>query len=229
MKAAIGPCLMKIDPPDRSAWITFIAELYFGSLKDPLAACVHRAYRDLVRTVHGMGRLDQRQILRDQAHEVLIQRLRDLPSLYGLFGGHQAATSLFDGWHKRLCLELIETFGRYELPFHVGQAQKWINMSLKYIYALGEDHIPGFAACYACAHAPLDRILLRQLEAHGLPPLDQPWSRLKDYGRYLSIQQWIRDRFIASPLDVEFVLWREAVYGAESRNCSQLTNQNPVV
>lgn len=205
---------MRIDPPSRSAWNTFLAELYFGSLDDPLAACVRRAYRDLSRTVHGMGRLEQRQVIRDQAHEVLMQQLRDLSSRSESICNDHVGTSSFDDWHEQVCLAVMSTFERHGQPFYVGQAQKWINMSLKYIYALGADHLSGFASCYACAHAPLDRILLGELEAYGLTPLDESWSRLKDYGRYLSIQQWMRHRFDAPPLDVEFVLWREASYGS---------------
>ena len=45
----------------------------------------------------------------------------------------------FDEWHKETCDELIKIYKENDLKelFTYGNAQKWVNMSLKYIYLLG--------------------------------------------------------------------------------------------
>lgn len=136
----------------------------------------------------------------------MIQALRDLP---GRCGRNDARRQdCFDAWHQELCQCLIERFRAHGQAFYVGQAQKWINMTMKYLYALGPSRISGYAPLYECAHAPLDQILLDELAHYGLPPLGVAWSRLNDYAAYLNVQRWIRWQFDACGLDVEFWLWR---------------------
>jgi hypothetical protein len=78
-----------------------------------------------------------------------------------------------------------------------------------YVFTVGEEHINGFRHIYPNCHAPLDNVLLRQLEKYGSAPLRVPWSQL-DYENYFACQQWIRNRFASHPpLDVEFWLWQE--------------------
>jgi len=92
----------------------------------------------------------------------------------------------------------------------VGQAQKWINMSIKYAIALGERRLPGFHRVYDVAHVALDNIVLKRLTELGMSTLGCSWSRLDDYGQYMKCQQWVRDRFGDEfPLEVEYRLWKE--------------------
>lgn len=41
----------------------------------------------------------------------------------------------FDEWHKEICNKIKEKFGG-SLPFTYGNAQKWVNMTLKYLYLI---------------------------------------------------------------------------------------------
>jgi hypothetical protein len=101
--------------------------------------------------------------------------------------------------------------GSSRTRFTVGQAQKWINMSIKYAIALGEHRVPGLHCVYDVAHVALDNIVLVRLEELGMPPLGCAWSRLNDYGQYMGCQQWIRDHFQGSCLlEVEYRLWQGA-------------------
>jgi hypothetical protein len=84
------------------------------------------------------------------------------------------------------------------------QAQKWLNMSFKYIYAL---RLRGFGRLYDLCHVPLDRILIEALGGYGFRPLPCAWSRLNDYDIYLDRQRRVRSRFQLAPLDVEFRLF----------------------
>jgi hypothetical protein len=49
------------------------------------------------------------------------------------------------------------------IDFFVGQAQKWVNMTMKYIFTVGEQRIPGFDLVYTYCHVPLDNILLEKI------------------------------------------------------------------
>jgi hypothetical protein len=113
----------------------------------------------------------------------------------------------FDDWHRNLCGALASASG---YPFSVGQAQKWINMTFKYVFvlnALGEQELRGLSPLYEFCHAPLDRRVVGALVDHNLDPLPCSWSRLNCYGTYLELQRSLRTHFNAVPLTVEFQLW----------------------
>jgi hypothetical protein len=110
----------------------------------------------------------------------------------------------FDRWHESVCLQLTGFYGDFQ--FTVGQAQKWVNMAIKYLFvvdrALIERH-------WQYCHIPIDQILLAQLRrsGHTPPPVGHAWSRLDSYPQYLDFQRWFRDEFAGAPMDNEFNLW----------------------
>ncbi|MGD0950391.1 MAG: hypothetical protein ABSA52_23605 [Candidatus Binatia bacterium] len=55
--------------PTRADQWDFLLRVYLGPDADDLAACVHRAYLDLSRTLHGFSRLPRRIELSRRAHE----------------------------------------------------------------------------------------------------------------------------------------------------------------
>ncbi len=114
---------------------------------------------------------------------------------------------VFDSWHETLCKKIVSLFREQGLMFFVGQAQKWVNMTLKYIFTLGEQRVKGFEFAYPYCHVPLDNILINRLKSYGFPSLNCAWSRLDNYDEYLQKQKWIRQRFSRPPMDVEFLLW----------------------
>src|SRR5262249_30329761 len=69
--------------------------------------------------------------------------------------------------------------------------QKWINMTFKYIFVMGERRIAGFFHLYDFCHVPIDEYLLAALPKDFVP-LGCRWSRLDNYELYLDRQQWIR-------------------------------------
>ena len=62
--------------------------------------------------------------------------------------------------------------------FNVGLAQKWINMTLKYIFVLGDRRVPGYGHLQPFCHVPLDRFVLEEAMKDGFPKLPFQWSRL---------------------------------------------------
>lgn len=186
----------------RNDYEDFLLYAYFGYGRDHLWLCIDRAYRDFNRTMSGFKTLDRKQEAHKQARMCVRQQLTDLSRL------EVTTAAQFDNWHRQACEALAAVYqANGYAPFYVGQAQKWFNMSLKYIFTMGTQRIPGFDQLYACCHVPFDNILIRQLEKYDFPAQPTRWSRIKDYDLYLSYQQWIRNQFQSPPLDVEFLLW----------------------
>jgi len=187
-----------------SEWDDFVAVCYFGRDGDWLIRCMRRAYLDMNRTLHGMSKLGEGHAdWTSSTLRVLRDRLTMLP------GEHAWTQASFDAWHQESVDILKRISSGHGFSLSVGQAQKWINMSIKYAIALGERRLPGFHRVYDVAHMALDNIVLERLEEGEMPPLGCAWSRLDDYGQYIDCQQWVRDHFQGScPLEVEYRLWQ---------------------
>jgi len=196
---------------NRSDYEDYLVCLYFGRGKDDyLSKCVNRAYLDFRRTIHGLGKLatEKKEELYEQAANELKQcfsNLRDSADTMDEKG--------FDKWHETSCQRLSAIYEKHNQDFFAGQAQKWINMTFKYIFtlaALGEKQLSGFGKVYPFCHAPIDTILIARLdsEKYDIPwPHQCTWSRLDEYDKYLAYQERIRRKFSLVPLDVEFRLW----------------------
>ena len=192
--------------PTSSDQFEYLLRLYFGPDLDRLSCCVDRAYRDLNRTLHGFARLSQGEELRGRASAVVRGFLTSLAELRA----DDLDQTVFDDRHRTACAELCSTYSAAGFTkFRVGQAQKWLNMALKYVFAFGEDRVPGYADLFELAHIPLDNIILEQLRSYGAPELTTRWSRVSSYEEYMVIQRWVRSFFVGSaPLAVEFALWQ---------------------
>jgi hypothetical protein len=181
----------------------YLLRLIFGSTveTDPLSVCVNTAYLDFNRTLRGISKVQTGAKLHTDAVGLLITSVEELKTALGT----TTTQASFDDWHRDTCMKLISI---YEGSFTVfgGQAQKWVNMTLKYVYTLGAKRISGFEAAYPLCHAPLDNIVLEGLAKVGLPKLSCAWSQL-DYDEYFNRQEWIRETFMLPPLDMEFLLW----------------------
>jgi hypothetical protein len=121
--------------------------------------------------------------------------------------------TLFDARHKATCLDLCSIYADAGFgKFQIGQAQKWLNMALKYVFVFGEDRLPGYSQVFGLAHVPLDNIILERLRPRGMPRLSTVWSRVSSYEEYMRVQLWVRSEFGGSaPMAVEFALWQGAV------------------
>lgn len=198
----------------------FLLSVYFGekSSIDPKGACVDRAYLDFSRTIHGIA--GKGRGVRAEAVSQIKSAISDLS--YGRISKQDE----FDDWHRNTCMSLKRLYEcgvhkRGGFRFHIGQAQKWINMTMKYIYTFGEDRIPGFCSVYAFCHVPLDNRIVSRLTRYGFPQLAQPWSRIDDYRTYLNYQLWIRERSIPPPLDLELLVWMNRPIAGEMRYAEQ--------
>jgi hypothetical protein len=191
-------------PPSREDQFDFLIRCYFGNGSDHLALCVRRAYLDLNRTLHGFAAHHCANQLRDTAHQRVATLLAALKEI-------EATQVAFDTWHRKACTDLRAHFrqGQFNAFTH-GQAQKWLNMTLKYVFSMGEQRLQGYAKHYEFAHIPIDNMFVSAAWRLGGPRLPMPWSRIDDYTTYFGLQQRFRQIFAGSaPLAAEFRLWLE--------------------
>lgn len=151
--------------------IKFLIKCYFGDVNDPIRMAVNRAYRDMARTLRVSKA--EREHGRIVITEYLYKRLEDLSK------DHK---NDFDEWHRTTSFEIKN---RYEkLTF--GQIQKWLNMSIKYLYTLkqlGLDDVDDYYVNNTNKfHAPLDSLILKSVNRENLC-----WSKIQSYDEYLSI------------------------------------------
>jgi hypothetical protein len=139
-------------------WMRFFRDLYlgFGPEHELLLRCAKRAYRDFNRTWRiAPGQAHQRSSVRALCCEALVEGLSALSD-------EHAVQEQYDKWHGGLMDKLM----RVSDPaadgsgLTLGEAQKWINMSVK--YAVG-GRLLRFDPFERFAHVPIDRILLKEL------------------------------------------------------------------
>lgn len=195
--------------PTAADYFEYLLGLYFPGADDILSRCIQRAYRDWCRTLHGLDKA-RNKALHARASVVVRSFLTSLAEAGGA-GSDQAA---FDDRHRAASTELCSTYSAAGFAeFRVGQAQKWLNMALKYVFVFGEDRLRGYARLFELAHIPLDKIILNRLHLHGhcVPRLATSWSRVSSYEEYMGIQRWVRSAFPDSaPLAVEFAHWQNS-------------------
>jgi hypothetical protein len=103
----------------------YLLRLIFGR-EISLSACARKAYGDFKRTLTGIGKLADGDDLHTRAEKVLLDALTALKARLE----SPIAQSDFDKWHRKTCEDLGAVYGD-KLAFHAGQAQKWVNMTLK--------------------------------------------------------------------------------------------------
>jgi hypothetical protein len=186
-----------------------IGFLFAGNLKPGTLDCVARGYRDFSRTAHGITKGSNRQLLKQSAH-LLVQTALDK----AFARTTPWSASSFDDWHEAVCMRVCDHYvsGGFA-AFRIGQAQKWINMAVKYALTLTGAGLMSIAEAESLrevAHIPLDGYVLTALAAYDAPTFSCPWSQVPDYNLYFDYQRWLRARFANTiPLDVEFHLWNE--------------------
>lgn len=177
---------------------------------------VRRAYLDVNRTLHGVAVWAERDVRFGEAAAQIENRIMSLGQDHGC-GLDRAA---YDNWHLETRSAMAEAVGdwtfrgrrRYLRP---GQTQKWLNMTLKYLYvsaAVSDVDLRGAGAAYRYAHLPLDEKVLTALSARGChkaAPWRLRWSAM-DEDSYQHIQAWALENLAhgGALLDLDFELWQ---------------------
>lgn len=162
--------------------LDFIVYSFFGDIKkNPEDAIIGRAYVDMAsHTLTGIKDYNEKWDCRYRASRIIKE------SLYTLSDGTN-----FDDWHDTLCKELRDI---YSGRLSYGQAQKWVNMTIKYAYVLkklgavdegifpyiSEKHVSEF-------HPPIDSYILR-----GVIKDNTAWSNIDTVEEYKELKDRLK-------------------------------------
>ncbi len=182
--------------------LDFLKVIYFGTITDPFEAASFRAYRDFNRTLR-FGNMESttRVELRKKASEILRQRISDIAS-----ATHMTQDD-YDGWHRKTCYLLRQPYSDAGINFSWGQAQKWLNMTIKYLYIVGSY---SFDEVFKLCHIPVDNYVFQIAKKElGIPVPKTAWSRWTDYdSQYMTYQKELRSHIKGyEPLRWEFKYW----------------------
>lgn len=228
------------------------------SMDGVLDLCAQRAYRDLSRTLRfcSVDSKDDRKEIEAKKRE-LLKKVREavVGGATTLLGARSQGA--FDRLHKEICGDeadgdsrrsvvatareasggdVLKPVGKEGKTFYPGQAQKWLNMTLKYFWILDLPQFKGELRCVkGYLHAPVDGFVLAALQKEeALSALMQteglgndadlkkvyecaqvPWSHWS-YESYESIQKLVRNLSESSgrcPIEWEMSVWLAAVKG----------------
>lgn len=146
--------------------LNFLLYSYFGVTSDSkenelLRAAANRAYQDAASHVLSVRNEGEKDELRDAGCGILLEFLQTLP------------VENYDAAHKKLCSELASKYSgktTEDRGFTYGIAQKWVNMTMKYIFVLSTlIENKEFSTKYAAQlpekemHIPLDSYMLEYI------------------------------------------------------------------
>ena len=206
----------KIDEKDI---LEFFKYSYFGDLKDPIEAASNRAYRDMCRTLNFdiLPKKDKDTTISNLKKDVNFIFKKEIPIINE---GSITSQKEFDTWHHGLCDNIIEKCKKIEkykktdndkkekIQLTYGQAQKWVNMTIKYLYILEVEGY-SFDNIIMWLHIPIDNYIFDAVEKEL--EIDRPvdaWSRWDKYEEYLKYQKDIREEIPKkSDIDTPPLLW----------------------
>lgn len=150
--------------------IDFLLYDYFGITSgdnpdEMILKCAQRAYRDLCRTLKFTERVDKKKGKEKKQIEEKHLEFRDdicgeiKKQVNGLLA---AEATNFDKKHNAACKAIIGIVTKTEqvTEFNYGQAQKWLNMTMKYMWLLGLRQ-NDFARLLSVLHIPVDSYILQ--------------------------------------------------------------------
>lgn len=185
----------------------FLLQSLFGKINNKQQAAIDRAYRDFNRTLKDFYKEDKdenkikikedwKSIIQTFIQEVLINSYKERVE--------------FDTIHEKYCKQLIESNNDKYKELTIGQAQKWLNMTLKYLLILEEK---GIEKNFQYFHIPIDNIIQDILsEKLEIKKEFAVWSKIKDYKQYIEYQCIIREKLKpAIPIVKEMELFNEAI------------------
>lgn len=166
--------------------------------------CADRAYLDLCRTLKFADNTPdmKRREFRDAINKDIAERLNELL---------KTDQNHFDEKHRELCDHIKERADEEHLfnGFWYGQAQKWLNMTLKYVRLLGLWKNE-FGDLSSIMHVPVDSYIIKAAKDElkiSSSPKPKPWSEwtYTEYKQFQEdLQSAIKDR---DPIDWENKAW----------------------
>lgn len=176
----------------------FYKTMLYGDLSNPLNNAIKAAYRDVCRTITGFSKNPNHDYILENAKKNIKESIEKL-----LCSEINTQTD-FNKWHKKSSERLIKSFENQNFTY--GQAQKWINMTLKYLSMFDHKKVEKI---YEYCHIPIDNYILETVRKKGMVSVEfkSAWSRINSYSDYLKFQEEFRENSKEIPLDKEFYMW----------------------
>jgi hypothetical protein len=211
--------------------LEFLKYAYFNITKgddmnDILSKCANKAYMDLCRTIR--FKTDDGNIKAEYKTKIYDMLVNNYDVLINAVKSTDDKQTVFDKEHKRICEEICSKYSEIS-EFTYGQAQKWLNMMLKYVLLIEEDSI-----LKSYLHIPVDSYIMQAvgsdnpklkycLKLECVPQKNgtvgkysesgsKPWSKW-NYEEYIAFQNCIRaaisESNYSSPIEWENQAWIE--------------------
>lgn len=215
--------------------LSFMMYAYFGIANadnrfDVINASINRAYRDAASHVLSFKNEEDKKSAKKQAKEKIDTAINQLKN----------CQDNYDKWHECLCDDLIGIYKKYNFndgyEFTYGIAQKWVNMTMKYLYVIYYF----YSACgyydsdfqlefgqmirrYAFDfHVPIDRVITEAAKNDfGISGNFKNWSKINTYDDYYSFEKAIKNHssfdhdacsaIRYSPIDWEGHAWIDTI------------------
>jgi|SRR5581483_7376640 len=169
---------------------------------------VQLGYLDVCRTMRG---------IRDDPKQSNSFKENALNLITELLNKPVSNQTEFDLLHNQCCEQCIACTGNVKIQY--GQAQKLLNMSMKYLYNeyafyKGRSNSLKFPSTNIeyYFHLPVDGQILNHLlrSCRFNKPGEMAWSKWT-YAHYISFQNELRNRLINNhkPLEIDYLLWNE--------------------
>jgi hypothetical protein len=210
--------------PNTEQQRVYLSQTYFGVRGDNLDRFISRAYRDMNRTFRGLGKLslDKRKNEK-RAKQLLLSGKSQVRKYLSRLEGSVVPKpgrrkQGFDLWHNESCKSLIGYYAKMlqlwgvEARMTYGQAQKWLNMTIKYCWVCGGEELDWLGGYYEVAHFVVDEVILVAAVEEGVVD-ERPcknWSKWNSAEEYRSFQMVLRQAAKnrhKSPLELEFEWW----------------------
>lgn len=166
--------------------LEFLLFSYFGKAKSAVEAAINVAYRDMAAHTLTKKANDERkdsddwkkrkEAAKSAAYACIEKALNSL---------NVESYDAYDNWHRNLCKTLNSAYNEKDVKLTFGQAQKWVNMTMKYLYMfyllensqamenvnkelkekykLGQELKDIIGATNLYYHVPLDNYILKRL------------------------------------------------------------------
>ncbi len=228
----------------------FLLFSYFGIVSDAeepiesdeiLEKLIERAYRDAASHVLSVKE-DVKADKKREAIEKIKTALYELRYIEHEVTDDKICHDSYDEWHEQLCDTLVQMYNGHckdGYTFTYGVAQKWVNMTMKYVYVvyyMSENcaFLGDFSEEYAhlifthrrSFHVPIDSYIYKAVKGDlGIKPLKSSWSKIPDYATYIDYQESLRKHEIFdydfdnacgyTPIDWEGKAWIEIAKNAK--------------
>lgn len=178
-----------------------------------------KAYRDFCRTIKFAEP--------DKNNARMIKRMEVTEIICNAIGELTAATN-YDIWHEGVCGKIQDKYDNFindtkhgNKTLTVGQIQKWLNMTIKWLWMYNScvrkiEYFKGIIDHTAKLHIPLDSFILAYIKKEHDLSLEKSsvWSQISNYKNvYRKYQTEFRKKLngTESPIEWELVHWKEAL------------------